>query len=102
MSTNLTDTNPTDVNSMSDEPGAGQSPQASPSVPGGTTEFENMLNRRFPTASSQPSSPSATTGSWQDVYRQADPDAQRRMFDQQMTDVTGCGFVAEGAARPQP
>ena len=75
MTANLIDTIPIDGNNMSDELGAGQTPQASPSVPGGTTEFENMLNRRFPTASSQPSSPSATTGSWQDVYRKADPDA---------------------------
>ena len=102
MSTNIIDTTPIDGNNMSDEPGAGRSPQASPSVQGGTTEFDNIMNRRFPTASSLPSSPSAATGSWQDVYRQADPDAQRRMFDQQMTGVTGCGFIAEGAARPQP
>ena len=70
-----------DIYNTSDEPGREQSFQASPSLLGGPThqELESMSNQRFLTASSQPLSPSATIGSWQDVYRQADPDAQRRI-----------------------
>ena len=93
-----------DIYGTSDEPGIEQSFQVSPSLLGGPThqELESMSNQRFPTGSSRLLSPSATSGSWQDVYRLADPDAQRQVFDQQLTEVTGCGFVAEGAARPQP
>ena len=40
-------------------------------------------------------------GGWANVYRSSDPDGLRRMFDQQMTSVTGCGFVPDAPPQQQ-
>ena len=93
MAANLLTTSMNDNPLVSDDPAQqdGQIPQQMPQ-----TELERIINQRFRESmlaqgiplhmlsqqyQPQPTSPG---GGWQEVYRSSDPDAQRRVFDQQM------------------